>query len=163
MIAGYTYCATAALSLLDRLPEPTSKTSSSVSNLEKPPKKLRGLTNLSATIQWLLSRQVEYSDADDEAHSQESEIHHIADNRHSYSDLPSLAGLSIHQHCIVGLNGRVNKASDTCYCFWVPGTLEVYIRLPVLSSVTNELSSLVTGNLSILLRFAASFSRKPNI
>ena len=36
----------------------------------------------------------------------------------------------------IGVNGRCNKVSDTCYTFWVGGSLGVSPSLPVVSSTT---------------------------
>lgn len=41
----------------------------------------------------------------------------------------ALCGLSLDETSCVGFNGRCNKVADTCYCWWVGGTLSV--SLPV--------------------------------
>lgn len=128
MTAGYTYCAFASLSLLDRLPKKT-ETHDTTSN-----KRLPGLTNLPATIRWLVSRQTEYfpAETDDEQDETPPPQLPLQEQRNAlagiYKDstgLPSLADLSIHDSHFVGFNGRSNKRVDTCYAFWVTAALAV--------------------------------------
>lgn len=42
----------------------------------------------------------------------------------------SLADLSVSDSHFVGFNGRSNKQVDTCYAFWVSGSLAV--RIPII-------------------------------
>ncbi|KAH8815248.1 terpenoid cyclases/protein prenyltransferase alpha-alpha toroid [Xylogone sp. PMI_703] len=106
--AGYTYCAIATLSLLGRLP------SSSPSSEE-------ALIDIPAAIHWLVSRQIEFIEPKS---PEEKELY----LRHSmvgvYEDSDSA-----HKLC-AGFNGRWNKLPDTCYCFWVSGSLDVRLTSP---------------------------------
>jgi len=105
MIAGYAYCAIAALSLLDRLPQHT-----------KPGQK-SSLTNVPATIQWLVSRQTGYYEEDSEDESD------CSDQNTSKADV--CVEDEYQTFDFVGFNGRCNKVVDTCYAFWVGGSIDV--------------------------------------
>lgn len=77
----------------------------------------QGIKNRPALIRWLVSRQltslsaIEGQDTDDEDDAE---------------DASTLAGLSMSEHIThIGFNGRCNKAADTCYCWWVGGTLSI--------------------------------------
>ncbi|KAL2064747.1 hypothetical protein VTL71DRAFT_3885 [Oculimacula yallundae] len=120
--AGYTYCAIAALSLLDRLPSPSSHLPSEQSRVSQP-----GLTNRTATIGWLVSRQVGYTEEDEEDDEYEEEDEEprkpIIKLAGVYKDDPPVTA---SEDCeFVGLNGRCNKPVDTCYSFWVAGSLSL--------------------------------------
>lgn len=41
------------------------------------------------------------------------------------ASLPSLEAVSPSTSLCAGFNGRPNKIADTCYCFWVTGSLAV--------------------------------------
>ncbi|PBP18517.1 prenyltransferase and squalene oxidase [Diplocarpon rosae] len=114
--AGYTYCAISALSFLGRLPEPSLHTLQTIRATSSEP----GLTDLPGTIRWLVSRQVGYSDEDDADISEEDEP--IIPPAGIYKDDPVLL---LEHNEIVGLNGRCNKAVDTCYAFWVSASLSL--------------------------------------
>ncbi|KAA8576324.1 hypothetical protein MFRU_009g02130 [Monilinia fructicola] len=107
--AGYTYCAIASLSLLDRLPKLPSSQPTESPNSDP---SLAGLTNLPETIRWLALRQTSYhEEAEDENGQEEAEEdHHFVPNLDSK---------------FVGFNGRCNKRVDTCYCFWVGASLNM--------------------------------------
>ncbi|KAI9851123.1 MAG: hypothetical protein M1838_004458 [Thelocarpon superellum] len=121
--AGLTYCAVGTLSLLDRL--------ASASLPASPPateSTTVGLTDPESTIRWLLSRQI--IQADDEGDESEDEE---ADN--VPTDVPDLLHHADGVGCFpadftaAGFNGRCNKDADTCYAFWVSGSMAVGIRL----------------------------------
>ncbi|KAH7417241.1 terpenoid cyclases/protein prenyltransferase alpha-alpha toroid [Cadophora sp. MPI-SDFR-AT-0126] len=119
--AGYTYCAIAALSLLDRRPSISSEGAASQSMSSRP-----GLTDHIATVGWLVSRQVEYldEDEDDDSEDEEEEPRRPAiELAGVYEDDPPAA--SPHHHEFVGINGRCNKPVDTCYSFWVSASLSL--------------------------------------
>jgi len=59
------------------------------------------LTNIPATIYWLVSRQVEFLESD---HREDS---------------------NSKDHVCVGFNGRWNKEPDTCYSFWGTASLDM--------------------------------------
>jgi geranylgeranyl transferase type-1 subunit beta len=102
--AGYAYCAIGALSLLDR---PLDSTSA------HPPESAlkQGIPNREGLLQFLASRQFAYL-------AKEEEEDEVEENF-----LESKLGETNFGH--VGLNGRWNKKADTCYCWWVGGTLAV--------------------------------------
>ncbi|KAL2692507.1 hypothetical protein Neosp_002917 [[Neocosmospora] mangrovei] len=100
--AGYAYCAIGALSLLDR---PLDSTSA------HPPESAlkQGIPNREGLLQFLASRQFAYL-------AKEEEEDEVEENF-----LESKLGETNYGH--VGFNGRWNKKADTCYCWWVGGTL----------------------------------------
>ena len=129
--AGYTYSGVGALKLLGKLPRHTIR-SNGEGRLDA--EFVDGVTK------WLVSRQTlmlhegdELSRADDDQpdptpmffpprfHVQGTHPVSIAD--------ASLANTSIetpsHDLQWAGFNGRCNKVADTCYAFWVGGTLGV--------------------------------------
>ncbi len=123
LLAGYAYCAISALSLLDR---PLENSSAS-----HPSKILNsGIRDMSALIHWLVSRQFVYLEStpkDDDSDS---------DDEVNFTLPQSLADLSLSEnHRYVGLNGRCNKAADTCYCFWVGGALHILGRGDLIQAV----------------------------
>ncbi|KAK6615240.1 prenyltransferase and squalene oxidase [Botrytis cinerea] len=116
--AGYTYCAIASLSLLDRLPKYPSSQPTASSNANPA---LPGLTNLPETIRWLALRQTSYNEeeeGDEDGHNEATSDHHFV------PDVDST---------FVGFNGRCNKRVDTCYCFWVGGSLSMLGRSDVIN------------------------------
>jgi len=121
LTAGYTYCAIASLSFLDRLPNSSAKTKDSGNSL--------GLTNLPATIRWLVSRQLQYQNVDEDSEDEGSQFQKRPDALSGiYANIePSLDNLSIQEDMFVGFNGRTNKRADTCYAFWVGASLAVSI------------------------------------
>lgn len=132
LVAGYTYCAIAALSLLKHLPDSSSTSSVNTHHSNgKSNKSLAGFTDLPGTIRWLVSRQIPYSEGNDED-EEPVEREDLDQNRpigtHEPStspEPPSLSYLSIDDSQFVGFNGRCNKLADTCYCFWAPASLDV--------------------------------------
>ncbi|RKL35802.1 hypothetical protein BFJ72_g8502 [Fusarium proliferatum] len=100
--AGYAYCAIGALSLLDRPLDSTSP---------HPPEEAlkRGVPNREGLLHFLASRPFAYL-------AKEEEEDEVEENF-----LESKAGEIDLGH--IGFNGRWNKKADTCYCWWVGGTL----------------------------------------
>jgi geranylgeranyl transferase type-1 subunit beta len=106
--------------------------------------KLPGLANLPAAISWLVSRQVEYvaefvavKKLDEEVEAEhgaeedgksEGTRQKQPDGDNESTEPLSLEGLSLHESPFVGFNGRCNKRVDTCYAFWVTGSLDACIR-----------------------------------
>lgn len=84
---------------------------------------MTALTNIPGTIRWLLSRQLAYSDSDEEESEGPASLQIKSDLEHP--EIPSLASLSLNEALCIGFNGRANKLADTCYCFWVSASLEV--------------------------------------
>ncbi|KAI2464956.1 terpenoid cyclases/Protein prenyltransferase [Annulohypoxylon bovei var. microspora] len=104
--AGYVYCAVAALSLLD-LANPNAAT--------EPDRYLRaGIPSIPSLVHFLACRQFDYLDPSTSDESEESDNHPLPDlSSLDLSDTPQLSGF----------NGRLNKVADTCYTWWVSGTL----------------------------------------
>jgi geranylgeranyl transferase type-1 subunit beta len=115
--AGYTYCGIAALSMLNRLPNSATKSETT----QKP-----GLTNLPATIRWLVSRQLGYNEGD----NKEKPDSHGIKLAGVYQDEPLVPDLNLQDEKFVGFNGRCNKNADTCYAFWVGASLDVRHKIP---------------------------------
>ncbi|OBS21562.1 hypothetical protein FPOA_07898 [Fusarium poae] len=100
--AGYAYCAIGALSLLDRPLDSTL--------VHSPEKAMEvGIPNRQGLIQFLASRPFAYL-------PQEEEDDEVEENF-----IESNIGTADYGH--IGFNGRWNKKADTCYCWWVGGTL----------------------------------------
>jgi geranylgeranyl transferase type-1 subunit beta len=131
-LAGFTYCAISALSFLERLPLGV------VSPSEPSPHddRIRGLFNLNLTLHWLASRQTATLDGEDAFDTNEDETdssttYHNARSSVKLSSFPSKVGEISYQgqptsHVEIrwtGMNGRCNKIADTCYAFWVCGSL----------------------------------------
>ncbi|KAK2748262.1 hypothetical protein FQN57_000920 [Myotisia sp. PD_48] len=114
--AGLTYCAIGTLSFLGCL-QPSTEISPSIIR--------PGTTNYDTLIRWLVSRQTDYiedesDDSEGEDQAQPQEHSHMS-YENALSALPILEGIPAG-YC-AGFNGRTNKMADTCYCFWVSGTL----------------------------------------
>lgn len=95
--------------MLDR---PLSSTATHTSEAVK-----KGVPDRKGLIHFLVSRQFRYlAKQEDDESDKESENYIQA----------QLGGLSLDDGCgHVGYNGRWNKKADTCYCWWVAGTLAV--------------------------------------
>jgi geranylgeranyl transferase type-1 subunit beta len=130
--AGFTYCAIGALSNINRLPTPP------YSALPKPPSPNDSLTNPSLLIKWLVSRQTATICEDDEldTYGDETDTAETCHDAHSFvyqDEFVSKQGQMNYQGRPsinfslewTGFNGRCNKIADTCYAFWVHGSLSV--------------------------------------
>ncbi|KLU92403.1 type-1 protein geranylgeranyltransferase subunit beta [Magnaporthiopsis poae ATCC 64411] len=109
--AGYAYCAVGALSLLKR---PAEGPWSGESHC--------GM-DVASLVRFLASRQLPYQDpagGDGDGDGDEDNF-----PQPSALSRDAVAGLC-PQH--VGLNGRCNKVADTCYTWWVAGTLDCLRR-----------------------------------
>ncbi|KAI1098432.1 terpenoid cyclases/Protein prenyltransferase [Jackrogersella minutella] len=106
--AGYVYCAVAALSLLD-LANPNAAT--------EPDRYLHaGIPSIPSLVHFLACRQFDYHEPETDDDAEESVNHPLPDlSTLDLSDAPQLAGF----------NGRLNKVADTCYTWWVTGTLSM--------------------------------------
>ncbi|POS84810.1 hypothetical protein EPUL_001731, partial [Erysiphe pulchra] len=114
--AGYTYCAIATLSLINRLPSSTGNTTISRS----------GICNISETLRWLVSRQVGYLVPEDDGNVSEKFAGIDIYPQEIYLEQTEiknevLAGNKEY----VGFNGRCNKRVDTCYAFWVTASVNL--------------------------------------
>lgn len=126
--AGYTYCAIAALSYLDRLPPCIINPWTSPADGYK----LRGLTKLDDTIRWCMMRQVtvlasesDKSGAASDDESEEETEEAIAKKNEIAGAATNLRALVRDHKHYIGCNGRLNKDPDTCYSFWVGASLDV--------------------------------------
>lgn len=130
------YCAIATLSFLGYLPDPTS---------QNPKLASPGTQEFERLVRWLVGMQTtEIYDKDDseEEGDQLSARGRPTDAAHETSTsasenptpslLPEISALGTEDLQWAGFNGRCNKLADTCYCFWVTGTLEVTILVKVL-------------------------------
>ncbi|KAK1707447.1 prenyltransferase and squalene oxidase [Colletotrichum lupini] len=108
--AGYAWCAVSALVLLDRPPD-QSGTPHDSQILQQ------GVPDASLLVKFLVYRQFEYLEKEDDSD----------DPDHANFALPaSLSELTLDPNLrFVGFNGRCNKVADTCYCWWVGGTLQM--------------------------------------
>ena len=149
--AGWTYCGIGALSLLGRLPSihrpaatPGAVNSSFVEDM----------------LHWLVMRQTSMLSEDDdgnddeeagsnESHAQEQEglaANHSAsvaaptERTPPHSMESNTNETNIEDLHWAGFNGRCNKVADTCYSFWVGGSLSVS-RIIVDYAVRNAKSS----------------------
>lgn len=100
--------------MLDRPPCSTSSSHSS-SAVD------RGVPDRAALVRFLVHRQFNYL-AKEEEDDDEEDNENFVETR--------LGDLSLGNGCThVGWNGRWNKKADTCYCWWVAGTLSVRLAL----------------------------------
>ncbi|KAI9695761.1 MAG: hypothetical protein M1820_008433 [Bogoriella megaspora] len=129
--AGFEFCAISALSLFGRLP-------GSVTTSTTPMPKTAALTQLDEIVHWLVSRQTATLDEEDEfdTNSDETDTPKTCHDSHSFvklSSFPSKMGeiayasrpTSNFELQWLGFNGRCNKIADTCYAWWVCGTLSI--------------------------------------
>lgn len=132
VIAGLTYCAIGALFFLDRVPANPLKQDLSTPHWN---------ISFKDSIRWLALRQTTdiFEDEESDGVSTPEETKPV-----TYPVLPPLQGMEPVQsnvsrtpqpkHALdvrpediqyAGFNGRVNKIADTCYCFFVEGSLAV--------------------------------------
>ncbi|KAL2757221.1 hypothetical protein ACRALDRAFT_2099553 [Sodiomyces alcalophilus JCM 7366] len=124
--AGYAYCAVGALYMLGR---PFAKDAKHQNNdvLD------RGIPHRDALIKFLVDRQFAFLETSQEGDEVESDDD---DDSVNFALPQSLEDLSLEENTqFVGFNGRCNKVADTCYCWWVGGTLSV--RLGFWSPISN--------------------------
>lgn len=77
----------------------------------------KGVPDRDALIHFLVHRQFNYLVEQEQDESDEGDANYVQ---------AKLGDLSLSHHCAhVGYNGRWNKKADTCYCWWVAGTLAV--------------------------------------
>ena len=128
-IAGCTYCGVGALRLLDRLPS-TDFQKPNIST-EEPCNESINVQNL---LRWLVYRQTLYIEEDEECSNLEGDCQQPSFQKEhsqpsafleprSIEELP--VELSAEELSCAGFNGRVDKVADTCYAFWVGGSLAV--------------------------------------
>ncbi|ROV88053.1 hypothetical protein VMCG_10412 [Cytospora schulzeri] len=128
--AGYAYCAVAALALLDRPEEEeeASGTEAGTKSGQTPYYKRsqalqNGISDMPGFISFLVSRQFTYLDPDT-----------ADDDDDDDDDDPDCANFQLANLSLtdpnespkhVGFNGRCNKVADTCYTWWVLGSLSI--------------------------------------
>ncbi|KAI0593363.1 terpenoid cyclases/protein prenyltransferase alpha-alpha toroid [Biscogniauxia sp. FL1348] len=113
--SGYAYCGVAALALLDLAnPDPSAKPDHYIH---------AGIPSIPSLIHFLANRQFVYSD---ESENDEDENE---DKPATDPSLPDLSSLSMSDESVTGFNGRLNKAADTCYAWWVSGALSLLGQL----------------------------------
>jgi geranylgeranyl transferase type-1 subunit beta len=127
--AGMAYCGIGALTFLSRTRNQKLKT-----NLLSPETKEHA-----ALLRWLVLRQTAELDTEDDSDyedNDEGEKESIAIKNSKYvadvknindriPRLPDLMPVKKWDYDWAGFNGRQNKPADTCYCFWVNGTIAV--------------------------------------
>lgn len=155
--AGFTCCAIAALAFLNRLPLLPS---------QEPDGIIRGITNISRTLGWLVSRQTvtleeDIDDGTDGLTYQTSEsdtCRHAPkfDKMDLHSTLPVNRSEPASPHARsdliwVGMNGRCNKAADTCYAYWtctplqILGHLDLVDKQPIRNWLLDKTQQIVGG------------------
>ena len=134
--AGLAYCAVGTLSFLDCV-SPTSTASSSFSLAP-------GTSRFEDLVHWLACRQTavlqeEESESEDDEEDPTSTDPAVLTNQGHGKQLGNDPKLSLDDRIAslpdivtaprnlsyAGFNGRMNKIADTCYCFWVSGSLAV--------------------------------------
>ena len=151
------FCAIAALAFLHRLPPSIeAKTNGATAQVT-------GLSDIKATIRWLVSRQTSTITDDDDfdTNGDETDTSTTCHDAHSFihpNNFPSSQGKISYderptrdfQLMWTGVNGRCNKIADTCYAFWVGGALSVRhpIHSPFLESKfkKSKISTITRGS-----------------
>lgn len=126
--AGLTYCAVATLKFITGIEQ---------GQLSPSPESLLESSELESLIYWLLQRQTTYIEDQDDYSSEEEPLSQdgIGAEKKDTSGVGAGSGGMVDRlhhtapfppTSFVGLNGRVNKIADTCYCWWNIGTLAVW-------------------------------------
>lgn len=134
--AGLSYCAIATLSFLEYLPDTT---------FQNPKVAYPDTPEFERLVRWLVGMQTTEIYEEDE--DQEGGEHLSGPDKHTNDSiesfkaapknptpplLPDLSALGAEDLQWAGFSGRCNKLADTCYCFWVTGTLDVTIPVNVM-------------------------------
>ncbi|EME80437.1 uncharacterized protein MYCFIDRAFT_32005, partial [Pseudocercospora fijiensis CIRAD86] len=103
--AGYEFCALGALNFVNRLQTPAT------ASLDK--SRHHGPSDPNMTIRWLVERQTDMEEPEDEVDPDPmaGELHQSPDK-----SIPTAPFGPEPQEA--GMNGRMNKAADTCYAWW---------------------------------------------
>ncbi|KAL9099117.1 MAG: hypothetical protein Q9163_005343 [Psora crenata] len=140
-VAGCTYCGVGVLKLLGRIPAPGTADTMPSSKTTATETMMQGL------LRWLVSRQTLYVQDDDELTMDEEDPPESApiaspsslqvDVTHPMSTVNAATGADISLEVPAqplypaGFNGRCNKVADTCYAFWVGGSLGMLGKTPL--------------------------------
>jgi prenyltransferase beta subunit len=129
------YCAIATLSFLGYLPG---------ANSQKPELASPGTPKFERLVRWLIGMQTTdiYDKGEDQDEVDQSSTRNNPRNNsmpspetapHDLipSQLPDISALGTDDVQWAGFSGRSNKIADTCYCFWVAGTLDVTTSPPL--------------------------------
>ncbi|PHH62656.1 hypothetical protein CDD81_6802 [Ophiocordyceps australis] len=122
--AGYAYCAAAALYMLDR-PLGSAACDERGNALTK------GIAHDKDLISFLIHRPFDYQ-AKNEAADEMGE-------NYIETKLSQLSLCEGSRHpSYIGYNGRWNKKADTCYCWWVAGTLKILGSLDLIDAAPSR-------------------------
>ncbi|KAL1854418.1 geranylgeranyl transferase type-1 subunit beta [Diaporthe australafricana] len=126
--AGYAYCSVAALALLDRPvgatapePEATDQQQTPFPHYSQSRSMQEGIPDIPGFISFLISRQFAFLEKEEQEADEDDEDPETANFQ--------MASLSLSEpdqdmkH--IGFNGRCNKVADTCYTWWVLGSLSI--------------------------------------
>ena len=133
--AGSTYNGVTALSLLRKLPRDGPKSKA---------EKMMSVEFVDNLTRWLVSRQtlllhedegltIDEEDSSNSNPSFTPQTFHVigsspAKAHADVASVPLSVEVSAEEILYVGVNGRCNKVADTCYTFWVGGSLGVSLR-----------------------------------
>lgn len=105
-------------------------------------------------IYWLISRQTTIFDEEDD-YEDDTETSAAGHDAHS------LEFTTAKELQWIGFNGRCNKVADTCYSWWVIGSLDVSVFLHHPTLLQSTLLILRSSTIFILQSFNYSFSEVP--
>lgn len=131
-----TYCALGTLSFLNHTPGLEEEALSEAKIAACTP----GSEAFESLIEWLAFRQTNVLyDEDSGEDTEDDDIEDpgsippqkiaagsIEEHISSLPLLPTASQWAAEKQTYAGFNGRTNKISDTCYCFWVTGSLAVW-------------------------------------
>lgn len=123
--AGYGYCGVAALALLDRPLQATSRLATNTALPYTSETIKQGIPDPSAFISWCFSRQFVYLSKEDQDENDNDEDDDDNDNPETANFPLSSPDSTIPDAQYIGFNGRCNKVADTCYVWWTLGALAV--------------------------------------
>ncbi|KAK2768860.1 hypothetical protein FQN54_000720 [Arachnomyces sp. PD_36] len=138
-VAGLSYCAVATLSFLGYTPDAAAQKPKVVSSTTREFERL---------VRWLVGMQTtEIYDDDDEEDQPSAPDKPTSDAPASFKDasqnrtpslIPDILPPRTEELQWAGFSGRCNKLADTCYCFWVTGTLDILHRSHLIEATANR-------------------------
>ncbi|KIV99171.1 uncharacterized protein PV09_09125 [Verruconis gallopava] len=155
---GYTYCALAALALTDGLPKEIQTPYSG----DPSTRRNSGLSDVEFTTHWLVSRQTSQLNADGEEPDDDDDDDDDDADDDNDGLIDSGRDQSAVTPLIAGFNGRCNKPADTCYAFWIGGSLSLLSRLH-LASLPSSRNYLLTKTQHTIGGFAKKPGDPPDI